>query len=160
MELLFAMVFPYGVGIGDFIAGIETTIKICKACRVTGGASDKYKSLVEDLRVFEEILKSLKQPPQGSIYDLDHEEIVQNIVKSCEGLVLDFREKLLRYDNQLGNHTTGAAIGAVKCRLAKASEFGKKAKFALVMPEDIESFRINFFTKIWQLNLFLMSALT
>lgn len=68
------MVFPYGIGVGDFIRGIETVITICKASREAGGASDEYNLLCDDLKSFEEALKTLNQNLRGAAHSLEDEK--------------------------------------------------------------------------------------
>lgn len=154
------MPIPYGVGIGDFIAGIDKIIEIVKACRDVGGASDEYRSLSNDLKNFVVILESLRQQASGqTAHAQNYRQEIMDVVESCEKLAASFREKLDPYDKRLGDHAQPSITSLTKWKIDRMPDFARKSKFALLMPDEIHAFRQEFFTKIQNLHLLVTSSL-
>ena len=148
------MPFPIGVGVGDFIAGIDKLIEICKACREIGGAAEEYASLVEDLNRYLEVFEDLKHRPVDIRPQTHAEAKLQSTVEACESVATKFLERLLeRYNGRLGDkpRTIGSTFGIKKS--VKISKFGRIVQYVLLMPDEIAAFRSNFDSKLKALQL-------
>ncbi|KAI9692927.1 MAG: hypothetical protein M1822_004922 [Bathelium mastoideum] len=125
------MPVPFGISIGDFIAFIETTIKIVNALQDSKGARKDYEDIAREL-------KSLKHALAG-VQDVNTDDpqtkaALESVAGNCWRTIQDFLKKTKKYDSSLGSTNSSN----------RWKDGLRKIQWALYSKEDVQKFR-------WQL---------
>ena len=132
----------FGFSAGDFISAVSFLVKVTKALKDAGGATDEYRSLVAELGLLQRILRQLhmRQGPDN-IFAPD--------VKQQTNLTLatlsSFLKTISKFDSKLGENAHSSwHHGAAK-----------KAQWATMYAKEVEQLRVKVGTHLAELNLLL-----
>ena len=132
----------FGFSAGDFIAAVGLVANVTKALKDVGGASEEYRSLVEELESLQRVVKSLhdRQGAEGVFSP----EITQQTKVTLDTLG-SFLKTISKFKAKLGAQAEpGRHRGA-----------GRKAQWAVVYANEVEKLRLKLGTELAQLNMLL-----
>ena len=93
------MVVPFGVSVGDFIAGINLISTVINALQDSAGSSAEYKGVIRELRGLQSALEQVKDL---DIDDEDQARALCGVAAECEEAILQFLQKIKKYRPILG----------------------------------------------------------
>lgn len=131
----------FGFSAGDFIAAVALIVNVTKALKDVGGASDEYRSLVQELSLLERILKQLHARQGTNIFSAD---VTQQTDLTLATLG-SFLETISKFDAKLGEQTPSAWHHGT----------ARKAQWAVAYAKEIEKLRIKVGTHLSELNVLL-----
>jgi hypothetical protein len=131
----------FGFSVGDFLTAGKLIVNITKALKEAGGASDEYRSLVQELGLLERILKRLQT--KGGTGDIS--AVITQQANLTLATLSGFLKTISKFDAALGKQAPSAWRHGT----------GRKAQWAVAYAEDIEKFRVKVGTHLNQLNLLL-----
>ena len=135
---------PFGFSAGDFAIAIGLIVRISKALRDSGGAAAEYRDIIQDLRNLQQLLELLEtvRPADGSV---SHVNAIRGIALACRTSLLEFAEKIERYEQALGS---GSSKGMFKRGV-------KKVQWAILGEEEVAKFRGIIAAKVYNIALLL-----
>ena len=124
------MAVPFGFSAGDFIAALKLVKDVIDALRDSGGASEEYRELINELYTLETALLEVKR------VELDDEQHAQRVAlqqaaSQCHRTIDEFWTKIRKYQPHL---RAGGSVSKVK-------DGWRKVQWALCKKEDIADFR-------------------
>ena len=129
------MVFPFGISISDFIAGIHVLKESVKALDDSYGATAEYRELSCILASLENALTSIDglrlDPSQCARY-----QAIKNSVEGCRECTNKFISKIVKFkilEKQLG--------GDGKWSLSFLKGIARRIQWSLCKKEDVAQFR-------------------
>ncbi|KAH6623709.1 hypothetical protein F5144DRAFT_370106 [Chaetomium tenue] len=132
----------FGFSAGDFIAAVGLAVNVTNALKDAGGASEQYKSLVEELNSLERVVKKL-HTRQGA-ENIFPEDITKQTDVTLKTLS-SFLKTISKFNAKLGpNAASGWHHGV-----------GRKAQWAVAYAKEVEKLRENLGTHLAQLNMLL-----
>ncbi|KAF8253177.1 hypothetical protein K440DRAFT_279586 [Wilcoxina mikolae CBS 423.85] len=134
----------FGYSAGDFIAAVGLIAKITKALSDTKGASNEYQLVVIELQALERVLFQLEalKPNEANI---GHINAVRAMALTCRLPLQDFINKLTKFEKSMGPRTSRNALHT----------FGRKAQWAVVMLDEVTTFRVTIAAKVASIHLLL-----
>ncbi|KAF8533256.1 hypothetical protein BDD12DRAFT_810341 [Trichophaea hybrida] len=134
----------FGYSAGDFIVAVGMITKITKALSDTKRASNGYQLVVIESQALERILFQLEalEPNEANI---GHINVVRAMALTCRLPLQDFTNKLTKFENSMGPRTSRNALHT----------FGRKAQWAVVMPDEVTNFRVTIAAKVASIHLLL-----
>ena len=116
------MVFPFGVSVGDFIAGIELIRKALNALEDSTGSSAEYKGIVRTFKSLEEALKQATDLGAS-----EHQAALREASARCAETIQEFLEKIHKFEPSLKNGGSGM----------KWNDRFRKIQWSLYSKEDV-----------------------
>src|ERR1700710_116722 len=95
----------FGWSVGDIVAGIRITVKVCEAFKESGGAASKYKQTVDFLDNLELTLEYLKTYINGNPTDI-HASSISDQAEKIKGPLKHFQESIEKYEKSLSEVST------------------------------------------------------
>ncbi|OCK73062.1 hypothetical protein K432DRAFT_313868 [Lepidopterella palustris CBS 459.81] len=101
------MVVPFGVSVGDFIAGIKLVQDLVDGLKESCSSSSDFRDLVRELHSLERALISVKnvidpKNPESLPYDIAHVDALKHIVLQAKQTVDEFLDKNRKFLLSLG----------------------------------------------------------
>lgn len=98
------MVVPFGVSVGDFIAGINLINNVIDALNDRTGSGTEYRKLVQELRLLRSAIETLRDIE----IDVSSEIAAQlaETISQCGDTIQEFLVKHQKYDKALGVKST------------------------------------------------------
>lgn len=131
----------FGFSAGDFIAAFNLVVKVTKALKDAGGASDEYGSLVQELCLLERILKQLHTKHGTG-------KVSAGITQQTDltlATLSSFLKTISNFDAKLGLQAPSAWHHGT----------ARKAQWAAAYAKEIEKLRVKVGTHLSQLNMLL-----
>lgn len=124
------MAVPFGFSVGDFIAALNLVKDVIDALQDSGGASEEYRELVNELYTLETALLEVKR------VDLDDEQHAQTVAlqqaaSQCHLTIDEFWKKIQKFQPHLRSEGSGS----------KVKDGWRKVQWALCRKEDVMTFR-------------------
>lgn len=132
----------FGFSAGDFIAGVTLIVNVTKALKDAGGASDEYRSLVQELGLLERILKQLHARQGQGATNVFAADVTQQTDLTLTTLS-SFLETISKFDAKLGEQAPSAWHHGT----------ARKAQWAVTCAKEIEKLRVKVGTHLSELNL-------
>ena len=125
------MASAFGFSAGDFVTAIELIVRISKALREIGGASDECSVVIQDLQILRQSFDFLQQirPTEG---DLSRINAIRTLAITCTKPLKEFSEKIERSYGTLSSSRSSRHLW---------SHAGRKVQWSLFAAEDISKFR-------------------
>ncbi|KAI9654194.1 MAG: hypothetical protein M1821_006722 [Bathelium mastoideum] len=135
------MPIPFGISVGDFIAFIDTTVKVVNALKDSTGSSQEYRDVVREL---ESLKLALTEVRNVKTDDAQTKAALDSVVLNCQRTVQDFLNKIEKYKLSLGS----IARSEKKIKTAL-----RKIQWALYSKEDVREFQMLLYLHTASLNL-------
>lgn len=123
----------FGFSVRDISTGIEVAVKICKACRGTGGGPDQFQRVTLELEAYISVLHRLQDVRYSSMSE------VEKLAMCCERPINDFGENFAKYEDSFSKvsssgHSLRGVIQSVKVS-------PRKAQWAVMASMEMEKLR-------------------
>jgi hypothetical protein len=146
------MVVPFGVSVGDFIAGIKLIHDLAEALKARGGSSSDYQDLIRELYLLERALISVKTVidpanPESRPFGVAHVEALKQVVGSCRHTVDEFLRRNRKYTSSLTAFGSGS----------KWKDMLRKIEWSQYKKEDVQSLRWKIHGHTTAINMMLLS---
>ena len=135
------MPVPFGISIGDFIAFIDTSVKIVNALKDSTGSSQEYQEVAREL---ESLKLALVEVQNVGTDDPQTKAALESVASNCHRTIQDFLKKTQKYDDSLSS--------AANPRKRLKNGF-RKIQWALYSKEDVKEFQMQLYSHTASLNL-------
>ncbi|KAI9692305.1 MAG: hypothetical protein M1822_006536 [Bathelium mastoideum] len=135
------MPIPFGISVGDFIAFIDTTVKVVNALKDSTGSSQEYRDVVREL---ESLKLALTEVRNVKTDDAQAKAALDSVVMNCQRTVQDFLNKIEKY-----NLSPGCMTRSEK----KVKTVLRKIQWALYSKEEVREFQMLLYLHTASLNL-------
>lgn len=123
----------FGFSVGDIIAGVEIAVKICKACRDTGGAPDQFHRVVLELEIYLSVLRRLQDVGCSAMPE------VRTLAQFCEVPIQAFLAKIAKYEARFNS---GSSSGRSYRKVVRAIKgLPRKSQWAVIASKEVEKLR-------------------
>jgi hypothetical protein len=132
----------FGFSAGDFIAAVTLIVDVTKALKDAGGASEEYRSLVQELGLLGRILTQLNSQQQtGNVFAEDIAQQTDLTLATLNAFLLS----VSKFDAKLGKRSPSAwHHGAAR-----------KAQWAVTYAKEVDKLRVKVGMHLTQLNFLL-----
>lgn len=135
------MPIPFGISIGDFIAFIDTSIKVIDALKDSTGSSQEYQGVAREL---ESLKLALAEVQNVKTDNPQTKAALESVASNCHRTIQGFLKKTQKYDNSLGS---------VANPHRKVINGFRKVQWALYSKEDVREFQMQLYSHTASLNL-------
>lgn len=131
------MVIPFGVSVGDFIAGIKLVQDLTEALKESCSSSSDFRDLVRELYSLERALISVKnvidpKNPESLPYDVAHVDALKQVVLQIQQTIDEFLDKNRKFLLSLG--TVGGTGSSVR-------DWVRRFEWRRYKKEDVQALR-------------------
>lgn len=131
------MVIPFGVSVGDFIAGIKLVHDLTDGLKESCSSSSDFRDLVRELHSLERALISVKnvidpKNPESLPYDIVHVDALKQVVLQVKQTIDEFLDKNTKFLLSLG--TVGGTGSGVK-------DWVRRVEWKRYKKEDVQALR-------------------
>ena len=126
---------------GDFIAFIDTSIKVVNALKDSTGSSQEYQGVAREL---ESLKHALAEVQNVKTDDPQTKSALESVASNCHRTIQDFLRKTQKYDDSLGP--------AANPHRRLKNGF-RKIQWALYSKEDVREFQMQLYSHTASLNL-------
>ncbi|KAH7066890.1 hypothetical protein BKA63DRAFT_130333 [Paraphoma chrysanthemicola] len=139
------MVPAFGFSVGDFVAAANLIHKVSTALKDKSGAANEYQQILIELESLARTLKHLEalQPTESNAA---HVNAIRGMALTCRWPLQDFLEKIRKFERTMGVFATG---------VNPAKAFGRKARWAVFMTDEVARLRTAIGAKVLSINLLL-----
>lgn len=143
------MVVPFGVSVGDFIAGVKLVHDLIDALKESCSSSSDFRDLIRELHSLERALISVKlvtdpKNPESLPYYLTHVDALKQIVLQVRRTIDEFLEKNRKFVLPLG--VVGGSRSCVR-------DWARRVEWGRYKREEVQALR-------WKINGHLMAVNT
>jgi hypothetical protein len=129
------MPVPFGVGVGDFIAGINLLKEVLGAFSETKGARASYRQVVHELSSLQSALEGIRDFEYEANNQAFQYAPIIDAVNTCQQCVGRFLRQVTKFQDTLSvPGSPGWSLSSLKSQL-------RKVEWALCKKSDIEQFR-------------------
>lgn len=141
------MVFPLGVGVGDFVIVLGLISRVVKALKKSGGAASEYQEVALELETLSRILNHVGTRHYTSLIAENHANAIRGLVLNCQRPLEQFLDKIVSFEASLG-----VATGRGLVRTSP-----RKVRWAVFLRSEVPELRSLVAAKVLQLQLLLQS---
>jgi hypothetical protein len=135
------MVVPaFGFSVGDVVSAIQLITKVAKALKETGGASQDFQLLLQELQQLEIILEQLQHVPGTTSAIPSHLNAVKAVALAVQVPLKEFLAKIEKFGRALSSENVW-------------KKAGRKVEWAITMQEETSKIRAILTMKIVSLSL-------
>ena len=124
---------------------IQLVGKVSKALKDTGGASDDYKLLLQELRHLQVILEELSDTSVGAFGSLNHINAIKGMALAVQVPLQAFLKSMDKFRSTLGHTRPGR----------NWRQAGRQVQWSVTMQEEVRKLRATLTMKIATLSLLL-----
>lgn len=141
------MVFPLGVGAGDFVIVLGLVTKVVKALKKSGGAASEYQEVTLELESLSRVLDHVGSRHDTSSIAENQANDIRELVLSCQRPLEQFLDKIESFEASLGV-TTGRGFARTSPR---------KIRWTVFLSSEVPELRSLVAAKVLQLDVLLQS---
>jgi len=123
----------FGFSVGDIITVIEAAVKICKACRETGGAPQQFQQVSVEFESYVFLLSRLQDPTYSTSPG------IKQLARCCEEPIQQFLKSITKYETTFTKAPSSAQL--LTRALQSMSLFRRKAQWAVIANNEVEKLR-------------------
>ena len=124
----------FGFSVGDIIAGIGLAVKVCKACKDTGGAFDQFEHIMVELEAYQAVLQRLQNAQYSTMPE------IEKFAAQCMIPVQTFRGKIAKYESAF-TESPSSPGRSLKDVIQSFKVFPRRAQWALIAIKEVKELR-------------------
>jgi hypothetical protein len=143
------MVFPFGVSVGDFIAGVTLIYDTIRTLSDTHGASSDYRSLMATLESLNSALREIDSLPSATV-QTPQRIAIQTEIEGCRQCVNKFIAQISKFSLLKDPIQSKWSLKMLQSNV-------KKLQWTLLKQDDIARFRAEVYSRVDSIQMLLLT---